>query len=257
MADDVETFKKIVELLSNSVSNIKNETGEKADFKEVAVLFEEDIFNKIAERLPGTDMIFSEFTRKAWGLLDKKYFPEVADMLQKACNLLSEKAEAGKGYHTRVLGEFVYRGIHSFKGFHLTLIGPGNEHVGALGFKIGMPFEITTIQGHNNSAPMEFAKATGTTFDAALMERFVHCIGSTIYFPQGHPLRNEHKAVLRLEHSITNKKLERRLLNRYFPRNVRTVWPNGTIAYDVPKLYVKENHFARVRRKMQKQAIIR
>jgi len=215
------------------------------------MLNDEDVLlHKIAGGLPVISAFYAQFTRKFLAMRAESYFPEASEMLKKACDMLSERKDIGAGYHMRVLGAFDYCGV-PFNGLHLTLIGPNSETVGALGFRIGIPFEITAIQGpHNSLEPMKFAVATGTTFDRVLMDRVVHCIGSSIFFPHGHALKKSHMAILDFEDSITNIKLENRLFNRYLPMSARETLNNQNF-FNASRLYIKDKHFARVHRNAQ------
>ena len=211
---------------------------------------DEELFEQIAKSLPIINTLYAQFTRKFWKMALDPSHQDVFVMLENACDMLARRMDLGQGYHMRVLGAFNYQEV-AFSGYHLTVLNPEGKSVGALGFRIGLPFEITTIQGQNNQEPMKFSLAIGTSFDRALMDRFVFCVGSNVHFPVGHQLKDEHKAVLNLEHSITNKQMEKRIFDRYFPRSAVIRRTQSQTVTSADMLYVKEKHFAHARRQAQ------
>ena len=211
---------------------------------------DEELFEQIAKGMPYISTLYAQFTRKFWTMALDPSRQDVFAMLEKACDMLAKRMDLGQGYHMRVLGAFNYQEV-AFSGYHLTILNPEGKSVGALGFRIGLPFEITTIQGQNDREPLKFSLATGTSFDRALMDRLVFCVGSNVHFQAGHPLKGEHKAILDLEHSITNKKMERRIFDRYFPRSAIIKNSTGNTWMRADMLYVKEKHFAHALRQAQ------
>ena len=215
---------------------------------------DEELFEQIAKSMPFISTLYAQFTRKFWEMALDPSRQDVFAMLERACDMLAKRIDLGQGYRMSVLGAFNYQEV-AFSGYHLTILNPEGKSVGALGFKIGLPFEITTIQGQNNQEPLKFSLAIGTSFDRALVDRFIFCVGSNVHFPFGHPLKDEHKAVLNLEHSIANKQMEKRIYDRYFPRSAVIRRTQSQTITRANMLYVKEKHFAHAWR--QAQAVAR
>ena len=164
---------------------------------------------------------------------------EAPDMVIAACGALGAKKQLSKGYFIETTDCFRHSDGAEFAGLHLTLFNNESRAVGAIGFRIGLPFEITVIQGKTNGEPQKFHQATNQSFDVALLDHFIYCVGSNIHFPPGHEYRETPKAVLNLD-NVIDQKLENRIFSRYMPRTSR-----GDGCFAANMLHIRPTHFAR------------
>ena len=113
-----------------------------------------------------------------------------APMLKKAFGLLATKADAGFGYSIEHRNAFIYgseKWGQAYEGLYLALVGPEGGQAGVVEFKIGVPFQITCIQGQNSkyskkADALEISRATGKPFYEILLKRMFHCVGASVRF---------------------------------------------------------------------------
>lgn len=157
------------------------------------------------------------------------------------------------------------------EGLFLTLLSPKNKLAGILNIYMGLPIEISAVQGDRLGESMKFLKASnGQTYDIPLMNRFIQCTGETIYFPKGHPLRDSPKGIFSLmdadrirsfEGENETPKLLKRL-SQYVPEKDRGIFLNGNPKYgtcfnDKGHAPIKDDLFKRAGAARQRQMLVR
>ena len=162
------------------------------------------IFKEIISLLPTDQLVFSpSFSVSS----DMDYLRAARQPVMDACKLLATPSDAGYGYRIELRGDFIYemRSTHGrilrerHEGLFLTLLSPKNKLAGILNIYMGLPIEISAVQGDRLGESMKFLKVSnGQTYDIPLMNHFIKCIGETIYFPKGHALHETPKGIFRL-----------------------------------------------------------
>jgi len=105
-------------------------------------------------------------------------FAEILPKLEGFCREITKaREELPHGYKIGFEKEFRYKPEIAFVGLYLIMRDPAGKTVGALGFSIGFPLEIHTVQGIKGGAPRKFYQATGGHFDETLIDKFISVAG--------------------------------------------------------------------------------
>lgn len=169
------------------------------------------------------------------------------------------------GYTLSYEPQFQYHEGYAFGGNHIVIRDPERNVVGGLGFLIGMPIEVTVIQGVG-SRPREFYRKTGQHIDQALVDSLIRQVG-THFKAQVGDIKGEPKVVFDIEglHKM-RAPMRNRIIKRYMPKAAlalieRTrlpkptqgrsnIWPN----LKPGDLRVRERFFAHARRQQPRRA---
>jgi len=191
----------------------------------------------------------------------KDAFPKIKD----ACIELSKKVNLSNGYSIVLENLFAYDEYETFFGLFLTILDSKKADVayskrshliseelhkctvGVLGFKVGFPFVVHTLQGNNGKAPQEFYLATGKTFDEVLLQRMIGAVGCTMNFSSDSQFRKIPRIAFNF-YDVPSKKMENRLLQlvprKYYDEQKRRQLCGARI----PEVYVRNRFLARANR---------
>ena len=168
-------------------------------------------------------MNYGDFTGMFMTAMETDKVELAAPMLKQAVAMLAEETDVGNGYRIVLNAYYLYGPAEyeqAIMGLFLTLLNEAGGQVGVLGFKVGVPFHITCVQGRNGkwgSEVLDAYNATGKPFYEILAKRMFHCVGASLRFKDCEPLRGNPKIAFEF---IGSENIRRHLSN-YISRSKR------------------------------------